>query len=214
VAHGPIVLACGQTALEPADPTVQAQAGRAGAGLTDRAQADLTDPGFDQTVRKRAGQSGLEQSDPERADQSGRERADQSGRGIAPKVPVSAGPNVPPRVLNAQHNVPPSVRNVPPRAGRRTSGAGRQVRNTGGMQDHNNDLARNRRTGRLNDSKAVHDLSNAHGHNNRRVRASITHVRDKVAAAAVVVVVVAVHDRTSARSARDLSRTRPSNNPV
>ena len=78
------------------------------------------------------------------------------------------------------------------------------------MQDHNNDLARNRRTGRLNDSKAVHDLSNAHGHNNSRVRAGITHVRDKVAAA----VVVAVHDRTSARSARDLSRTRPSNNPV
>jgi hypothetical protein len=80
------------------------------------------------------------------------------------------------------------------------------------MQDHNNDLARNRRTGRLNDSKAVHDLSNAHGHNNRRVRASITHVRDKVAVAAAAV--VAVHDRTSARSARDLSRTRPSNNPV
>jgi hypothetical protein len=206
MAHGPIVLACGQTALERADPTVQAQAGRAEAGLTDRAQADLTDPGFDQTVRKRAGQSGLEQSDPE--------RADQSGRGIAPKVPVSAGPNVPPRVLNAQHNVPPSVGNVPPRAGRRTSGAGRQVRNTGGMQDHNNDLARNRRTGRLNDSKAVHDLSNAHGHNNRRVRASITHVRDKVVAAAVAAAVVAVHDRTSARSARDLSRTRPSNNPV
>jgi len=121
---------------------------------------------------------------------------------------VSAGPNVSPRVLNAQHNVPPYVRKVQLQAGRPTSGAGRPVRNTGGMQDHNNDTALNRRTGRLNGSRAARDLSTAHGHKNRYFRASITHVRDKV------VVVVAVHDRTSARSAGDLSRTRPSNNPV
>ena len=40
------------------------------------------------------------------------------------------------RQQGAQHNVPPSVRrNVPPQAGRWTSGAGRQVRNTGGIRE-------------------------------------------------------------------------------
>ena len=127
--------------------------------------------------------------------QTALERADPSGREIAP--------NVPPRVLNAQHNVPPYVRNVPLQAGRPISSAGRQARNTGGMQGHNNDPARNRRTDRLNATKAVRDLSKAHGHNNSHVRASITHVQ-----------VVAVHRRASARSVRNLNRTRPNNNPV
>ena len=130
--------------------------------------------------------------------QTALERADPSGREIAP--------NVPPRALNAQHNVPPYVRNVPLQAGRPISSAGWQARNTGGMQGHNNDPARNRRTDRLNATKAVRDLSKAHGNNNRHVRASITHVRDEV--------VVAVHGRASARSVRNLNRTRPNDNPA
>jgi hypothetical protein len=48
-------------------------------------------------------------------------------------------------------------------------------------------IFRNRRTGRLNANKAVRDLSNEHGHINRHVWASITHVRDKVVAVAVQV---------------------------
>jgi hypothetical protein len=68
------------------------------------------------------------------------------------------------------------------------------------MQDHNNDPARNRRTGRLNANKAVRDLSNAHGHNNRHVRASITHVRDKVV---VVVVVVPAPAACATSTGRD-----------
>jgi hypothetical protein len=198
VAAGPIVQACDhhRTGRERADPTdravgpsVPAQADRASAGLTDPALADLTDR--------------------ERADQSDRGPAGQSAPGIAPKVPVSAGPNVLPRVLNARQNVPPYGRNVPRRAGRPTSGAGRQVRNIDGMQDHNNDPVHPRRTVRRNGNKAVH--SNVHDHSHRHVRANITHVPGKVAA---VVVVADEGIKAGDRSVRDLSRTQPRNEPL
>ena len=69
------------------------------------------------------------------------------------------------------------------------------------MQYHNNGLARSRPTDRPSGNKAARDLSNAHAHSNRHGRASITHVRGKVA----------VEDRVSARSGHDLSRVQRRN---
>ena len=65
----------------------------------------------------------------------------------------------------------------------------------------NNGLARSRPTDRPSGNKAARDLSNAHAHSNRHGRASITHVRGKVA----------VEDRVSARSGHDLSRVQRRN---
>lgn len=193
MARGQIVLAFDQIVLERADPqafdrTVQDQAGqrdRARAGPSDPAQADLTD----QVV----------------VGQNARERAGPSDREIGPSGPTLAGPNVPPCVPNAQQNVPLSVRNARPRAGRPTSTAGTQARSNDGMQDHNNGLARSRRTGRPSDNKVARDLNNAHAHSNKHGRASITHVRGKVA------MEVEVEDRISARSGNDLSPARHRN---
>jgi hypothetical protein len=187
VARGRIVRAFDQIVLERVDPqafdqTVRGQAGqndRARADLIDPAQADLTDQGGGQNARERAGPSDQE---------------------IGPSGPTLAGPNVPPCVPNAQQNVPLSVRNARPGV-RPISGVGTQARNNDGIQDHNNGLARSRRTGRPSDNKAARDLSNAHAHSNRHGRASITHVRGKVA----------VQDRISARSGHDPSRVQRRN---
>jgi hypothetical protein len=208
-ARGPIVRACDhQIGLEQADPT-------------DRA-VDLSAPA--QADRVLAGLTGPAQGHPrDQVDQTVRERADPSGRAIVRKVPASAGPNGPPRALNARQNVParvpnarqngpPLVRNGQLQAGRQTIGDGRPARNNGATRDHSNDPARSRRTGRLNGSKAVRDLSNAHDHNNRHVQASITHVRDKVAAAVAVAADEGI--KAEDRSARDLSRTQHRNKPL
>lgn len=134
------------------------------------------------------------------AGQNALEWAGPSDQEIGPSGPTLAGPNVPPCVPNAQQNVPLSVRNARPGV-RPISGVGTQARNNDGIQDHNNGLARSRRTGRPSDNKAARDLSNAHAHSNRHGRASITHVRGKVA----------VQDRISARSGHDPSRVQRRN---
>lgn len=153
-------------------------------------RADLQ--AFDQTVRGQAGQRDRARADlidPAQADltdlvagQNALERAGPSDQEIGPSGPTLAGPNVPPCV-------------------RPISGVGTQARNNDGIQDHNNGLARSRRTGRPSDNKAARDLSNAHAHSNRHGRASITHVRGKVA----------VQDRISARSGHDPSRVQRRN---
>ncbi len=160
---------------------------------------------FDQTARGQVGQRDRAPADliaPAQADltdqvvgQNARERAGPSDREIGPSGPTLAGPNVPPCVPNVQQNVPLSVRNARPRADRPISTAGTQARSNDGMQDHSNGLARSRRTGRPSDNKAARDLSTARAHSNRHGRASITHVRGKVA----------VEDRINARSGNDLS---------
>ncbi len=160
---------------------------RGQAGQRDRARADLIDPAQVDLTDLVAGQNALEWAGP-------------SDQEIGPSGPTLAGPNVPPCVPNAQQNVPLSVRNARPGV-RPISGVGTQARNNDGIQDHNNGLARSRRTGRPSDNKAARDLSNAHAHSNRHGRASITHVRGKVA----------VEDRVSARSGHDLSRVQRRN---
>ena len=189
----PIVPALGQIDLARADPTVPVQA-----DLTAQVQVDLTGRGFAPIVQVQAGpivraRGGL--TDPRQAGLIGRE--------IGLKVPAWAGPNVPPRVRNAQQSGLPSARNVLSRAGRPISGAVRQAPNNVGMQDHNNDPTHSRRTGRHNGNKAARDLNNAHDHSNRHVRASSTHAHDKGV----------VHDPNSARSAHDHSRVQHRNEP-
>ncbi|MGC2780829.1 MAG: hypothetical protein WA418_34860, partial [Bradyrhizobium sp.] len=160
------------------------------ADLTAQVQADLTGRGFAPIVQVQAGpivraRGGL--TDPRQADltvrvQAGltvRVQAGLTGREIGLKVPAWAGPNVPPRVRNAQQSGLPSARNVLSRAGRPISGAVRQAPNNVGMQAHNNDPAHSRRTGRHNGNKAARDLNNAHDLSNRHVRASSTHAHDK-----------------------------------
>ncbi len=187
MARGRIVRAFDQTVLERADLQAFDQTVRGQAGQRDRARADLIDPAQADLTDLVAGQNALERAGP-------------SDQEIGPSGPTLAGPNVPPCVPNAQQNVPLSVRNARPGV-RPISGVGTQARNNDGIQDHNNGLARSRRTGRPSDNKAARDLSNAHAHSNRHGRASITHVRGKVA----------VQDRISARSGHDPSRVQRRN---
>ena len=177
MARGRIVRAFDQTVLERADLQAFDQTVRGQAGQNDRARADLIDPAQADLTDQGGGQNA-------------RERAGPSDQEIGPSGPTLAGPNVPPCVLNAR---PPAVRPI--------SGVGPQARNNDGMPDHNNGLARSRPTGRPSGNKAARDLSNAHAHSNRHGRASITHVRGKVA----------VEDRVSARSGHDLSRVQRRN---
>ena len=188
VARGRIVRAFDQIVLERVDPQAFDQTVRGQAGQNDRARADLIDPAQADLTDLVAGRNA-----PERAGPSDRE--------IGPSGPTLAGPNVPPCVPNAQQNVRPCVLNARPPAVRPISGVGPQARNNDGMPDHNNGLARSRPTGRPSGNKAARDLSNAHAHSNRHGRASITHVRGKVA----------VEDRVSARSGHDLSRVQRRN---
>jgi hypothetical protein len=176
------------------------------ADLTAQVQVDLTDRGFAPIVQVQAGpivraRAGL--TDPRQADLTVRVQAGLTGREIGLRVPAWAGPNVPPRVRNAQQSALPSARNVLSRAGRPISGAVRQAPNNVGMQDHNNDPAHSRRTGRHNGNKAARDLNNAHDLSNRHVRASSTHAHDRGV----------VHDPNSARSAHDHSRVQHRNEP-
>ncbi len=187
MARGRIVRAFDQTVLERADLQAFDQTVRGQAGQRDRARADLIDPAQADLTDLVAGQNALERAGP-------------SDQEIGPSGLTLAGPNVPPCVPNAQQNVPLSVRNARPGV-RPISGVGTQARNNDGIQDHNNGLARSRRTGRPSDNKAARDLSNAHAHSNRHGRASITHVRGKVA----------VQDRISARSGHDPSRVQRRN---
>jgi len=122
--------------------------------------------------------------------QTALERADPSGREIAP--------NVPPRVLNAQHNVPPYVRNAPPQAGRPTSSAGRQARNTvitTTIQTH--------RPPQRHQSGARPQQS---ARQQQQARPGQHHARPRQGGGGGA--------RSSARSVRNLNRTRPNNNPV
>jgi len=196
VARGRIVRAFDQTVLERAARQAFGQTVRGQAGQRDRARADLIGPARADPI------------DPAQADltdlvagRNAPERAGPSDREIGPSGPTLAGPNVPPCVPNAQQNVRPCVLNARPPAVRPISGVGPQARNNDGMPDHNNGLARSRPTGRPSGNKAARDLSNAHAHSNRHGRASITHVRGKVA----------VEDRVSARSGHDLSRVQRRN---
>jgi hypothetical protein len=186
VARGRIVRAFDQTVLERADLQAFDQTVRGQAGQRDRARADLIDPAQADLTDLVAGQNALERAGP-------------SDQEIGPSGPTLAGPNVPPCVPNAQQNVPLSVRNARPPGVRPISASARRLATT--IQDHNNGLARSRRTGRPSHNKAARDLSNAHTHSNRHGRASITHVRGKVA----------VQDRISARSGHDPSRVQRRN---
>jgi len=185
VARGRIVRAFDQIVLERVDPQAFDQTVRGQAGQNDRARADLIDPAQADLTDLVAGQNALERAGP-------------SDHEIGPTL---AGPNVPPCVPNAQQNVRPCVLNARPPAVRPISGVGPQARNNDGMPDHNNGLARSRPTGRPSGNKAARDLSNAHAHSNRHGRASITHVRGKVA----------VQDRISVRSGHGPNRVQRRN---
>jgi hypothetical protein len=185
VARGRIVRAFDQTVLERAARQAFGQTVRGQAGQRDRARADLIGPARADPI------------DPAQADltdlvagRNAPERAGPSDREIGPSGPTLAGPNVPPCVLNAR---PPGVPAI--------SGVDTQARNNDGIQDHNNGLARSRPTGRPSGNKAARDPSNAHAHSNRHGRASITHVRGKVA----------VQDRISVRSGHGPNRVQRRN---
>jgi hypothetical protein len=143
---------------------------------------------FDQTVLERADLQAFDQTVRGQAGQRDRARADLIDPAQADLTDLVAGQN--------------ALERERPSAGRPADQrVGTQARNNAGIQDHNNGLARSRRTGRPSDNKAARDLSNAHAHSNRHGRASITHVRGKVA----------VQDRISARSGHDPSRVQRRN---
>jgi hypothetical protein len=196
VARGRIVRAFDQTVLERAARQAFGQTVRGQAGQRDRARADLIGPARADPI------------DPAQADltdlvagRNAPERAGPSDQEIGPSGPTLAGPNVPPCVLNVQQNVPPCVLNARPPGVPAISGVDTQARNNDGIQDHNNGLARSRPTGRPSGNKAARDPSNAHAHSNRHGRASITHVRGKVA----------VQDRISVRSGHGPNRVQRRN---